>query len=106
MIGAYQEILGDLHNLFGDTNAVHVSLDDHGEVVLETVIKGDTVREVLDYVEFDADGLVRQLRDCGRGRRPRRSASSYEEAGRFLKFYEDGLQGYTYLEEPDELQSR
>ena len=55
LLGAYQEILGDLHNLFGDTNAVHVSLDDDGEVVLDTVIKGDTVREVLDYVEFDAD---------------------------------------------------
>ena len=54
LVGAYQEILGDLHNLFGDTNAVHVSLDDKGEVVLDAVIKGDTVREVLDYVEFDA----------------------------------------------------
>ena len=52
LIGAYQEILGDLHNLFGDTNAVHVSTDSRGEVVLDAVIKGDTVREVLDYVEF------------------------------------------------------
>ena len=55
LVGAYQEILGDMHNLFGDTNAVHVSLDDDGEVVLEAVIKGDTVREVLDYVEFDVE---------------------------------------------------
>ena len=47
LLGAYQEILGDLHNLFGDTNAVHVSLDDDGEVNLDAVIKGDTVREVL-----------------------------------------------------------
>ena len=55
LFGAYQEILGDMHNLFGDTNAVHVSMDDNGEVMLETVIKGDTVREVLDYVEFNVD---------------------------------------------------
>ena len=52
LVGAYQEILGDLHNLFGDTNAVHVSLDDNGEIVLDGVVKGDTVREVLDYVQF------------------------------------------------------
>ena len=63
LVGAYQEILGDLHNLFGDTHAVHVSLDDAANVVLEAVIKGDTVREVLDYVEFDADVLVRKLRN-------------------------------------------
>jgi arginine decarboxylase-like protein len=54
LVGAYQEILGDLHNLFGDTNAVHVSLNDAGEVVLDTVIRGDTVAEVLDYVQFNA----------------------------------------------------
>jgi hypothetical protein len=59
LVGAYQEILGDLHNLFGDTHAVHVSLDEQGSVVLDAVIKGDTVKEVLDYVEFDADTLVR-----------------------------------------------
>nr|MBA2259835.1 biosynthetic arginine decarboxylase [Acidobacteriota bacterium] len=58
LIGAYQEILGDLHNLLGDTHAVHVSLDERGNVVLDAVIKGDTVKEVLDYVEFDADTLV------------------------------------------------
>ena len=62
LVGAYQEILGDLHNLFGDTHAVHVSLDERGSVVLDAVIKGDTVKEVLDYVEFDADTLVRKLR--------------------------------------------
>src|SRR4029077_3222720 len=55
LIGAYQEILGDMHNLFGDTNAVHVSLNEQGEVVLEEVVKGDAVREVLDYVEFEPE---------------------------------------------------
>ncbi|MDX1965030.1 MAG: biosynthetic arginine decarboxylase [Pirellulales bacterium] len=100
MIGAYQEILGDLHNLYGDTNAVHVSLGDDGQVVLEHVIKGDTVREVLDYVEYDPNHLVRQLRDsveCA----VREGKISYELAGKFLKYYEEGLQGYTYLEEPE-----
>ena len=49
LVGAYQEIPGDLHNLFGDTHAVHVSLDENGSVRLDALIKGDTVREVLDY---------------------------------------------------------
>jgi arginine decarboxylase len=99
LVGAYQEILGDLHNLFGDTHAVHVSLDDRGSVVLDAVIKGDTVKEVLDYVEFDADLLVRKMRhDVELA--VRQGKISYEESGRLLQFYEDGLQGYTYLEEP------
>ncbi len=101
LLGAYQEILGDMHNLFGDTNAVHVSMDDQNEVVLETVIKGDTVREVLDYVEFNIDTLMRQFRTSVE-LAVRETKISYEEAGRFLRFYEDGLQGYTYLEEPHE----
>jgi arginine decarboxylase len=101
LIGAYQEILGDLHNLFGDTNAVHVSQDENGQVVLEAVIKGDTVKEVLDYVEFDSNTLVRQLRDSVE-MAVREGRIGYEQAGRFLKFYEEGLGGYTYLEEPDE----
>src|SRR5664280_2684284 len=62
LLGAYQEILGDLHNLFGDTNAVHVRLGPTGEVMLDSVIKGDTVREVLNYVQFSSDTLVMQLR--------------------------------------------
>jgi arginine decarboxylase len=98
LLGAYQEILGDMHNLFGDTNAVHVRLDSNGGVLLETVIKGDTVREVLDYVEFDPDALVRKLRtDVETAVREARL--DFQQAGRLLRFYEDGLQGYTYLEE-------
>jgi arginine decarboxylase len=101
LIGAYQEILGDLHNLFGDTHAVHVSLDERGNVVLDAVIKGDTVKEVLDYVEFDAASLVRKLRNDVE-HAVRDGKISYEESGRMLEFYEEGLQGYTYLEEPRE----
>jgi arginine decarboxylase len=99
LVGAYQEILGDLHNLFGDTHAVHVSLDQGGNVVLDAVIKGDTVREVLDYVEFDAETLVRRLRQDVE-LAVREGRVTYEESGRLLQFYEEGLHGYTYLEEP------
>jgi arginine decarboxylase len=101
LVGAYQEILGDLHNLFGDTHAVHVSLDPTGNVVLESVIKGDTVREVLDYVEFDAETLVRKMRESVEIA-VRDGRIDFEESGRLLRFYEDGLHGYTYLEDPGE----
>jgi arginine decarboxylase len=99
LLGAYQEILGDLHNLFGDTNAVHVSLDDDGEVVLDAVIKGDTVREVLHYVQYSADELAALMRkDVERA--VRAGKISLDESRQLLSFYESGLEGYTYLEEP------
>jgi len=99
LLGAYQEILGDLHNLFGDTNAVHVSLDENGEVSLDAVVKGDTVREVLHYVQYSADELLGQMRkDVERAVRAGRI--SIEESRMLLRFYETGLEGYTYLEEP------
>ncbi len=101
LIGAYQEILGDLHNLFGDTNAVHVDLDDQGDVVLESIVNGDTVSEVLHYVQFNRSDLVDRLQGsievAVKGGR-----ISNQQAGRFIKFYEDGLNGYTYLEDPSE----
>jgi len=101
LLGAYQEILGDMHNLFGDTNAVHVRLGPTGEVMLDSVIKGDTVREVLDYVQFKSDWLVTRLRrDVEAALREGRL--SYEESGALLKFYEEGLHGYTYLEDVHE----
>jgi arginine decarboxylase len=97
LVGAYQEILGDLHNLFGDTHAVHVSLDENGAARLDALVKGDTVREVLDYVEFDAEALLGKLRtDVETAVRAGRI--DYEGAGQLLRFYEDGLHGYTYLE--------
>jgi arginine decarboxylase len=98
LVGAYQEILGDMHNLFGDTHAVHIRLDGDGNVVLEAVIKGDTVKEVLDYVEFDAETLMHRMRaDVEAAVRDNRLG--LEQSGRLLRFYEDGLHGYTYLEE-------
>ena len=98
LVGAYQEILGDLHNLFGDTHAVHVSLDDRGSVVLDAVIKGDTVKEVLDYVEFDAETLLHRMRADVEAA-VRAGSLDLEQSGRLLRFYEDGLHGYTYLED-------
>jgi len=100
LIGAYQEILGDLHNLFGDTNAVHVDLSPSGEVVLNQILKGETVSEVLDYVQFEGKDLMARLQ-VSIETAVREKRISHEEAGRFVKFYEDGLNGYTYLEEPD-----
>ncbi|HEY1243184.1 MAG TPA: biosynthetic arginine decarboxylase [Bryobacteraceae bacterium] len=101
LLGAYQEILGDLHNLFGDTNTVHVRLGAAGEVILDSVIKGDTVREVLNYVQFSSEQLVTKLRrDVESALREGRL--TYEETGGLLHFYEEGLHGYTYLEDVHE----
>jgi len=101
LVGAYQEILGDLHNLFGDTNAVHVSLNANGEVVLDEVIPGDTVREVLDYVQFSSKYLLDQFRR-GIEAAVREGKISIEESSVVRRYYEDGLQGYTYLEDVHE----
>src|SRR5207302_10672507 len=96
LVGAYQEILGDMHNLSGDTTAVHVRMSDTDEVILEAVIKGDTVREVLNYVQFSSDALVTLLRrDVETALREGRMG--YEESGQLLKYYEEGLPGYTYM---------
>ncbi len=104
LVGAYQEILGDLHNLFGDTHAVHVSLNNNGEegegARVDHVVKGDTVREVLRYVEFDPEVLMGNLRrDVELA--VHAGLMEDQQAGRLLKFYEEGLQGYTYLEDPN-----
>ena len=84
-----------------DTNAVHVRLGPAGDVMLDSVIKGDTVREVLNYVQFSSDSLVAMLRrDVETALREGRL--TYEESGALLKFYEEGLHGYTYLEDVHE----
>src|SRR5580704_16052407 len=97
LLGAYQEILGDLHNLFGDTNAVHVSLDENGEIELNDVVKGDTVREVLHYVQYSADKLINSMRkDVERA--VRAGKITLEDARQLVHFYESGMEGYTYME--------
>ena len=87
--------------MFGDTNAVHVRLGPTGETILDSVIKGDTVREVLNYVQFSTDRLVATLRrDVETALREGRL--TYEESGALIHFYEEGLHGYTYLEDVHE----
>jgi len=98
LVGAYQEVLGDLHNLFGDTNAVHVRISSDGAVELDHVVKGDTVREVLAYVQYYGDELLAAMRkDVERALRG--GLISLEESRQMLSYYESGLDGYTYLEE-------
>ena len=94
LTGAYQEILGDLHNLFGDTNAVHVRLNDLGSYEITDLVEGDTVTEVLNYVQFGASQLLATFR------RKVNSATGLtrEEANAFIADYVAGLEGYTYLE--------
>ncbi|OHV07609.1 biosynthetic arginine decarboxylase [Kushneria phosphatilytica] len=94
LVGAYQEILGDLHNLFGDTDSIDVSLDDNGQWRLGTPITGDSVANVLRYVNFDPDRLRNRLQ-----RQLIRSDVSSREREQFLEELEAGLEGYTYLEQ-------
>ena len=97
LIGAYQEILGDLHNLFGDTHAVHVSVGEDGKIKLDHIIEGDTVREVLEYVQYSPDELFGRLR-AEVGRAVESGQLQREEGILLLGFYQSGLSGYTYLE--------
>ncbi|XZE56927.1 biosynthetic arginine decarboxylase [Planctomycetaceae bacterium SH139] len=98
LVGAYQEILGDLHNLFGDTHAVHVELDGDN-VTIQSIVKGDTVDEVLNYVQFNSSELLDRMQKSIE-QAVRQGTINNAEAGRFLKSYEEGLAGYTYLEGP------
>ena len=93
MVGAYQEILGDMHNLFGDTDSVDVEVDEQGNVTLDHAIQGDTVSSVLRYVNFDPDKLLETLAaHCAT------AELSDEQRQQFLADIREGLSGYTYLE--------
>ncbi len=96
LTGAYQEILGDLHNLFGDTNAVHISVDSKGHYI-DQVIDGETVAEVLDYVQYNSKKLVRTV-ETWVMTSVKQGKISAEEGKEFLSIYRSGLYGYTYLE--------
>ena len=96
LVGAYQEILGDIHNLFGDTNAVHVSVNEKGYNI-EQIIDGETVAEVLDYVQYNPKKLVRTL-ETWVTKSVKEGKISLEEGKEFLSNYRSGLYGYTYLE--------
>ena len=96
LVGAYQEILGDMHNLFGDTTAVHISVyKDHYEI--DQIIDGETVAEVLDYVQYNPKKLVRNV-ETWVTRSMKSGKITPEEGREFLSNYRSGLYGYTYLE--------
>ena len=96
LVGAYQEILGDLHNLFGDTNAVHVSVDEKNYYI-DQVIDGETVADVLEYVQYSPKSLVRTV-ETWVTKCVKEGKISVEEGKEFLSNYRSGLYGYTYLE--------
>ncbi len=93
--GAYQEIMGNLHNLFGDTNVVHIGLTPKGYAI-EHVVRGDTMREVLSYVQYDYDDLIESIRKKTEASIEEKSMT-LKESQMLLKCYEDCLSGYTYL---------
>lgn len=97
--GAYQEILGDLHNLFGDTNAVHVRLEEYGHSV-SNVIKGDAIDEVLRYLQYDPEEMVERVRKQAE-RALQAGRMDLDQLRMFMQHYEKALRGYTYLKGPD-----
>jgi len=99
LVGAYQEILGDLHNLFGDTNAVHIAIDENGYRV-DNVVEGDSVTEVLGYVQYQKQDLIQRVRRANEDAL-RRGLLTFEESALLVRRYEEGLSGYTYLEEEE-----
>jgi arginine decarboxylase len=99
LTGAYQEILGDLHNLFGDTDAVHVSVTNNG-YTLDHYVPGDSVNEVLSYVQYSQSTMVDSIRSSTE-ESIQAGLLTKQEAKIFLRHYEEGLAGYTYLEDGD-----
>ena len=100
LVGAYQEILGDLHNLFGDTDAVHVRLGTDENYEVEFVVEGDDVSDVLRYVQYDKGTLIEKVRRTIEIA-VRSGKVSLEESARLRRYYEQGLQEYTYLTRQD-----
>jgi arginine decarboxylase len=96
LLGAYQEILGDMHNLFGDTDAVYVSIKEDGYEI-DHLVEGDTVTQVLEYVEYFKPALMERMRFAVENAL-KTKRMSIQDGRKFLHFYEQGLDGYTYLE--------
>ena len=100
LVGAYQEILGDLHNLFGDTNAIHISMDEEHGYRIERVIEGDSITEVLGYVQYEKQDLMRRMRSRLEAA-VRAGKVNMKESALLLRRYEQGLAAYTYLADDD-----
>ena len=86
-----------MHNLFGDTNAVHLTLEDDGSYNLTHHVEGDTVRQVLEYVEYDCNELVRRVRKSTEAA-VKSGSMTLEQSAQFIRRFQEGLSGYTYLE--------
>ena len=98
LLGAYQETLGDLHNLFGDTDSVHISIKDNGEYDIESYLQGDSIKQVLEYVEYDCSNLLEKVRVATESS-IKKEEMSLQQGRDFLRYYEKQLNGYTYLGE-------
>jgi arginine decarboxylase len=96
LVGAYQECLGNLHNLFGDTNAVHVEVDEAGQPRITSIVEGDTIKEVLGYVQYTGEDLLSGLNNLI-DRALRQGSMSAEDSAKFMQRYKESLSGYTYL---------
>jgi arginine decarboxylase len=96
LVGAYQECLGNLHNLFGDTNAVHVEMDETGQPRITSIVEGDTMREVLGYVQYSGEDLLFGI-NSSIDHAVRGGSMTAEESARFMQRYKESLGGYTYL---------
>lgn len=96
LIGAYQECLGNLHNLFGDTNVVHVELDENGAPRITSIVEGDTIKEVLGYVQYTQEDLIHGAH-TQIDRAVFQGTMSPEDSAKFMQRYKESLSGYTYL---------
>ncbi len=96
LVGAYQECLGNLHNLFGDTNAVHVELDEAGHPRITSIVEGDTIREVLGYVQYSGEDLLFGV-NSSIDQAVRNGSMTAEDSAQFMQRYKESLGGYTYL---------
>jgi arginine decarboxylase len=101
LVGAYQEILGDLHNLFGDTDAVHVRLQDDGTYIVDHVVEGDDVTDVLRYVQYDRSALIERVRRAAEDA-VRRGQMSLDDSALLRRRFKQGLEEYTYLSRDDD----
>ncbi len=96
LVGAYQECLGNLHNLFGDTNVVHVELDERGAPRITSIVEGDTIKEVLGYVQYTPEDLLHGVH-TQLDRAVHHGSMSPEDSAKFMQRYKESLSGYTYL---------
>ncbi len=101
LVGAYQEILGDLHNLFGDTDAVHVRLQDDGTYSVDHVVEGDDVTDVLRYVQYDRSALIERVRRAAEDA-VRRGQMSLDDSALLRRRFKQGLEEYTNLSRDDD----